>query len=542
MTSAGTPPGPEPASLGGTGQLDATAGSVPGPPAGQLGDRAARGAVVTLAGQGVRIGVQVLSVVLLSRLLSPADYGLLAMTTVVIGIADIFRDLGLSTAAVQARVLTRGQRSNLFWINSAIGLGLALLVFAGAPLLAAVYGRPELTALTQVLCWTFVLNGIATQYRADLTRRLLFGRLVLADTVSPICGLAAALAAALAGAGFWALVVQQLVQYAVMMTMVLAAGRWLPGRPDRREPMSGLLRFGWHLVSTQLIGYAGNNIDTLVVGLRFGAVPLGLYNRAFQLLMTPLNQLRGPATQVALPVLSRLQSDQRAWSALLLRGQLALGHSLVVGLALVIGTATPLTEVFLGEQWSSVSPLLRLLAVAGVFQTLALVSYWVYLSRGLTRHLLHWSFVQVAVKLVCIGIGSTGGVVGVAIGYAAAPAVLWPLSFWWLSRRATIPVADLLRGAGRVLAVSATVAAAGWAASTATVAAGPVLSLLAGVAGGLVGYAAVVVPVPSLRRDALSVLTVVRRAIARQGAPRGTGQPEPGAAEEPGDVPVGTAR
>lgn len=502
------------------GGQDASGGT---PVPGTLADRAARGAAVILAGQGLRIGIQVLSVVILSRMLAPAAYGLLAMTTVLIGVADIFRDLGLSTAAIQAPILTRAQRSNLFWVNTAIGVLLALLLFAGAPLLAAVYGHPELTGLARTLCWTFVLNGIATQYRADLTRRLLFTRLVVADTVSPLSGLAVAIALGLAGAGYWALAAQQLVQYAVMMSIVLVAGRWLPGRPDRREPMSGLLRFGWHMVSTQLIGYAANNVDTLVVGLRFGATPLGLYNRGFQLLMTPLNQLRGPSTQVALPVLSRLHDDDGAFGRFLRRGQLALGHTLVMGLSLVIGAATPVTAVFLGHQWGAVTPLLRWLAVAGIFQTLALVSYWVYLSRGLTRHLLHYSLIQVAVKAVCIMIGSTGGLMGVAIGYAVAPAVSWPLSFWWLSRRTSIPVAQLLRGAIRVVVVAATVAAASWAGAHLAAGAGDFPALLAALAAGGAGYGLVVLAVPPLRADASAVLGVGRRSVSlgrRRGAAR----------------------
>ncbi|WP_299953624.1 lipopolysaccharide biosynthesis protein [uncultured Modestobacter sp.] len=500
------------------GSPSADAPGTPAPP--RLADRAARGVLVSLGGQGLRIVVQVLSVVVLSRLLEPSDYGLLAMTTAVIGVADIFRDLGLSTAAVQARHLSAAQRSNLFWLNTAIGLGLALLVFAGAPLLAAVYGHDELTGLAQVLCWTFLLNGIATQYRADLTRRLLFLRLAVADTLSPVLGLAAAIAVALAGGGYWALAVQQLVQYGVMMTVVLAAGRWLPGRPDRREPMGGLLRFGWNMVGTQLIGYAGNNVDSLVIGLRFGAAPLGLYNRAFQLLMTPLNQLRGPTTQVALPVLARLQEDGAGFGAFLRRGQLALGHTLVVGLAVVVGAAEPVTEVFLGDRWSSLSPLLRLLAAAAVFQTLALVSYWVYLAHALTRHLLHWSMVQVVVKVACVLIGSTGGLVGVAVGYAAAPALCWPLSFWWLSRRAAIPVADLVRGASRVLVVAVVVAGASWAGATATASAPAAVSLLVAVVAGAAGYLAVVAPVAPLRRDSLAVLDVLRRAVRSPRRPR----------------------
>jgi O-antigen/teichoic acid export membrane protein len=484
-----------------------------------LGGRAARNVVVALGGQGLRILVQVLAVVLLSRLLAPRDYGLVAMVMAVIGIADVFRDLGLSTAAVQARTLSDQQRTNLFWMNTGIGALLTAAACASAPLLELLYGQPELVDMARVLSVVFLLNGIATQYRASLTRRLLFGRLAVADVVSPVVGLAVAVVLAHLGAGYWALVAQQLVQYAVMMVLVVSTGRWLPGRPDRHTPMDGLLRFGWHMVGIELIGYAGKNIDSLTIGTRFGAGALGLYNRAFQLLMMPLVQLRTPTTQVALPVLSALQDDERRYAAYVQRGQLALGYTLVAGLGLVVGAAGPITAVFLGETWQGVTPLMRLLALAGVFQTLAFVGYWVYLSRGLTRELVRYSLVETAVRLVCVVGGSAWGLTGVAAGYALAPALTWPLSLWWLSRLAPIPVRALLLGALRVLALALWIAAASWSA-TRLVDAQPVVELALATSAGALAYAALAAAVPALRRDVLAVLHVLRMAVQRRTAVR----------------------
>lgn len=499
-------------------------GDAPGPagtegPGGQpgLGGRAARGVIVALGGQGVRIGVQVLAVVLLSRLLAPHDYGLLAMVMAVIGVADVFRDLGLSTAAVQAKTLSDQQRSNLFWMNTAIGALLTAVAFACAPLLEHIYGQPELVDMARVLSFVFLLNGIATQYRASLTRRLLFVRLAVADVVSPVAALAVAVVLAHLGAGYWALVGQQLVQYAVMMALVVSTGSWLPGRPDRHASMDGLLRFGWHMVGVELIGYAGKNIDSLTIGTRFGADALGLYNRAFQLLMMPLVQLRTPTTQVALPVLSALQDDERRYASYVQRGQLALGYTLVAGLGLVVGAAGPITGVFLGDTWQGVTPLMRLLALAGIFQTLAFVGFWVYLSRGLTRQLVRYSLVETVVRLACVVGGSAWGVEGVAAGYALAPALTWPLSLWWLSRQAPIPVRALMLGALRVLGLALCIAAVSWSATLA-VDSRPIIELLVAGAAGAGAYAVLGTAVPALRRDLLGVLHVLRTAVRRRTA------------------------
>lgn len=479
---------------------------------GQLGNRAARGVVVTVGGQGVKIVLQVVSVVVLARLLTPHDYGLLAMIMAIIGVADIFRDFGLSSAAIQAKTLSEDQRNKLFWINTAIGTMLAALTFLAAPLIARLYGQPELTAMTRVLAVSFVLNGIATQYRADLNRRLHFTRLVTADVSAPLLALVVAITAAVLGAGYWALVAQQLTQVGVMLVIVAFGAGWAPTRPTRGVPMDGMLRFGWNLAGSQVIGYISNNIDSLIIGTRFGAAQLGLYNRAFQLLMTPLGQVRGPTTTVALPVLSKLHDDSRRYSSYVTRGQLAIGYTLVAGLGLVVGGAGPISAVFLGGQWASVVPIMRLLAIAGVFQTLAYVGYWVYLSRSLTRELFQYSFISAGIKATCIIVGSVWAVKGVAAGYAIAPAIAWPISFWWLSRRTDIPVGALVRGALRIIAVTGTIALGSWLGAVVTSGLPEIASLALTCVTALVIYGLLFVLVPVVRRDVLGVVDVLRRA------------------------------
>lgn len=479
-----------------------------------LGRKAARGAFVTFGGQGIKIVVQTLSVMLLARRLTPQDYGLIAMVVAIIGVGEIFRDFGLSSAAVQARTLSKEQRDNLFWINAAIGFTLAAIVFSGAGLIARLYGQPGLAPIARVLCLTFVCNGFATQYRADLNRRLLFVRLTVADVTAPAVGLVVALVLATQGATYWSLVGQQIGQALALLVMLAAGAHWIPGLPHRHADMGRLLRFGTNLVVTQLIGYAGNNVDSLTIGIRLGAGPLGFYNRAFSLLMTPLTQLRAPTTTVALPILARLSDDDDRYAQFVQRGQLALGYTLVAGLAVVISAAEPVTQIFLGSAWTSVTPILRLLAVAGVFQTLAYVGYWIYLSRGLTRDLMQYSIITALIKVACITVGSVWGVVGVAAGYAVAPALAWPLSLWWLARRTSIPMGALMRGALRIVAVAACAAGAASVVVQSLAGDDAFVRLLAalGTAAAVYALAALTRPV---RADLTGVVGILRLATVR---------------------------
>ncbi|MET1052380.1 MAG: lipopolysaccharide biosynthesis protein [Mycetocola sp.] len=488
-----------------------------------LGKRAARGAAVTIAGQGGRILLQVVSVVVLARLLSPHDYGLVAMVLAIIGIGEVFRDFGLSSAAVQAPTLSRGQRDNLFWINTGLGVALAGLVFLFAPLIAALYGEPELELLARVLAVTFVLNGLTTQYRADRNRNLRFTVLAVSDIVAALVGLGVALVTAIAGWGYWALAAQQLAQGIIGLIILASSARWIPHLPDRTAPMRPLLSFGGNLVASQLIGYITNNVDSVIIGVRLGAAPLGIYNRGFQLLMQPLGQLRAPTTSVALPVLSRLSADPTRYGAFVIRGQQALGYTLVAGLSVAIAAAEPLTALLLGSQWSDVPPILRLLAIAGIFQTLAYVGYWVYLSRGLTGDLLRYTMVTSVLRITCILVGSTWGLVGVAAGYAIGPALAWPISLFWLSRRTELPLRALVTGACRMLTVAAISSALGWLCSWQLAHAGSVVQLAATVGVVVVVYALAGLIVRPVRRDLTAVIDIARMLPAARRS-RGDGR------------------
>lgn len=487
---------------------------------GKLTTKAVRGAAVTVAAQGTKIFLQLLSVVVLGRLLGATDYGLIASVTTVIGVADIFRDFGLSSAAIQAKTLSRKQRDNLFWLNTGLGVILTLIIMAASPLIASLFKssphvHDELVNLTLAIAPVFVISGMATQYRADLTRRMRFRNLAVADVLAPVVALAVAVVLALLGARYWALAAQQLVQMGVMFLAVVIQAGWLPRRYHRDEPMKHLMNFGWKLAGSQVVTYIGSNIDNFSIGRWIGMGPLGVYSRSYQFVMTPLGQIRGPLNTVAIPLLSRMQDDEERYQDYVVRGQVAMGYTLVVGLAIAAGASTPLVAVALGAKWAAAAPLLRLLCLAGSFTTLSYVGYWVYITKGLVDHLFQYSFVSTAIRIACVLVGVQWGVVGVATGMAVSPLIAWPLSFWWLSRRASIPVRRLWLGGMRIVAVAGVIGLASGVVSWLLRSQASVLALLAAVAASLVVYGLLFLVIPQVRRDVLSIRDLVKTGLRR---------------------------
>lgn len=473
-----------------------------------LGGRAARGAAVTLAAQVARMMIQLAGVVILARLLNAADYGLVAMALVIVAFGEIFRDFGLSSAAIQSPTLSRSERDNLFWLNAAIGLGLSTLVFFSAPLVAYIYGHPEVEGIVQALACVFIINGLTTQFRASLVRELRFKAVASTEVVSAAIGLAIAITFAMNGFGYWALVVQQLTAASVLLLGMALFGRWLPRLYSRGVSVRRFVRFGFGLLGSQIVGYAANNVDTLTLGIRFDPSTLGYYNRAFQLLMTPMSQIRAPSTTVALPVLRHLLDDQPRFNRFIRQGQLALALPVGLAMGLIAGGASAIVPVILGSEWNASIPYLRLFAVAAVFSTLAYVGFWIYLARGLTNVLFRYSLVSSTLKVTCILVGSYWGPIGLAIGYAISPMLEWPLSLWWLSRHTVIPWRALYGNAIRVVVQAAIVGCASFAATTASASLAPLGSLLLGALAGVCAYVILVLLVPVFRNDLKQVRAI----------------------------------
>ncbi|HYI34705.1 MAG TPA: lipopolysaccharide biosynthesis protein [Glaciibacter sp.] len=471
-----------------------------------LGRAAGRGAATTLSGQLIRIGVQLTGIIILGHLLSPSDYGLIASVMAIIGIGEVFRDFGLSSAAIQSRELSRNQKDNLFWINALIGLVLTSAALLCSPLIAGLYGDDRLGPLTQVLAFTFLLNALATQFRADLNRNFRFFALTTSEIGAQVGGLVVGIVMALNGYGYWSLAGQQVSQGLLMLIILIPVTRWFPRGFHRGTETMHFVRFGSNVFGTQLLGYASRNVDSVVIGATLGPGPLGLYNRAFQLLLLPLNQINAPSTRVALPVLSRLQDDRDRYAQFIILGQRVMLHLVTFILAFAAAQATPIIAITLGRQWLESAPIFQILSVAGFFQAAGYATYWVFLSKGLMRQNLYYSLVSRPLLIGLVLLGSLWGVHGVAAAYSIGMGLAWPLSLWWIHRVSDAPAGRMFVAGVRAIVGYGLAAVASYASTLWVPSSQPVVSLAVGL-GALIATVAVLALVwPAFRRDIQSII------------------------------------
>ncbi len=399
------------------------------------------------------------NLVILGRLLTPLDFGLVAMVTAVIGVAELLRDFGITTASIQAEHLSRKQKNNLFLINSGLGLGLAALTALFSQPLAAFYQDPRLIPITLAISSVFLLNGIQAQYQVEMTRTLRFKTLTITDVASNAIALCVAIIASILGAGYWALIMMQLVAAVLLLVSRMATSEWHPGWPGRSGRIGRFLRYGGHLGLAQFINYVSANAPSVLLGYAFGPVSLGAYSRASQIATLPVNQIFGPLTNVALTTLVRLNNSEQ-FERTIAKLQLMLGYAAAIGFSFLIVLAKPLVSLLLGHQWESAVPLLQILCAGATFQAATFVSYWVFLAKGQTGSLLKYNLVTKGIVLLLTILGTFFGVQGIVIGYSLGLVAAWPISLIWMSKN-RIPSGPLFFGGFRFISLGVAAVSAG---------------------------------------------------------------------------------
>ncbi|MDR5172636.1 lipopolysaccharide biosynthesis protein [Methylobacillus flagellatus] len=402
------------------------------------------GVLSLVSGQAARVLVQVISIVVLARLLTPADYGLTAIVVTLVGLGEIVRDFGLSSSAVQADSLNNREKSNLFWINSLIGTSLAALLFFSAPLLAAWFQDARLADIARVMSLAFLFNGLATQYKAALTRDMKFSHLAISDSLAALLSMVVGIVAAYQGMQYWAIVIQQILLSFFTLVLYVMFHRWLPAWPDIHTSVRRFITFGMHLMGSQMLGQLSRSVDTLIIGQRFGADLLGIYNRGQQLVFMALNQINAPSTTLAIPVLSKLKHDSKEYYRFLNYGQSVLMHAVSLFFGLLVLNADLVINIMLGQQWLSAIPIVQILAIAAIFQVANYSSYWIFVSKGLTRDQLIFTLVSRPVMILIIILGAVWNIYTVAAAYALALLFIWLYCYFFLSKR-DIDVTALLK-------------------------------------------------------------------------------------------------
>ncbi|WP_026616978.1 lipopolysaccharide biosynthesis protein [Ensifer aridi] len=410
----------------------------------QLGRTALRGGLVTGGAQAVRMLIQFISVIVLARLLVPEDFGLVASVSPIVAFVGLFQNLGLQQAVIQRKEIAETQLNQVFWISTLVGLICTLVVVALSPAAAVFYNDPRMTAITIAAAAPLLLGSLAALPLALLNRHLKFGQLALNDVYAAVVGLLVTAAAAYLGMGYWSLVIGPAASAAVALLAAWWATRWMPGRPDVRIDRD-IISFGANLTGFNLVNFFSRNLDNILIGKFSGPVELGYYDRAYKLLLFPLQNITQPLSRVMIPLMSRIQEDKARFRDIYLRTNWLLAMVTMPGIAALTLAAQPTVSILFGEQWLPVAPIFAWLGIASLMQPVSSTTGWLFICQGDTRTMFRWGIYSSLTTVLSFFVGLQWGAVGVAAAYAISGYVLrLPVLAWLLGRLGPVSSVDFM--------------------------------------------------------------------------------------------------
>jgi O-antigen/teichoic acid export membrane protein len=364
------------------------------------------------------------STALLARLLSPTDYGLLGMVAAITALAQASSDFGLSWATVQRTQLSRNQIDALLVINTAFGLFLMVLCALSAPYVAAFYHRPELTNIMIAASTALLLSAVAVQPSALMRRQMKLKELSLCSLWALLISAIVAIVLAQLGFGYWALVVQLILQQAITTALSFPMSGYFPRLPRNFLNLRSLVTFGGYSAAYGIVNYFARNLDNVLVGKFWGATALGYYSRAYFLMTLPGMIVMGVFSGVLIPAMASLRKEPARMEAVYVR---ALRLITVLGCAFAVGLAAAapeLVDFVYGPKWRAVVPILLWLSAASILQPIQNTVGWLYIVAERGQGMFIMGLFVAGSATLAFAIGISSGPVGVARAYAIANTII----------------------------------------------------------------------------------------------------------------------
>lgn len=419
---------------------------------------AASGFAWSTFSQVCRLGTQIVGLVILARLLPAADFGLLAMASVVTGFASLFRDFGTAAALIQARDLSPSLLDSVFWFNIILGISIALIVVLVAPVVAMFFFEPRLTGVLWWLALTFPVSSASLVQQALMERSSDFKPVGIIEAAAASSGLFSAIVCAVAGLGVYSLVAQSLVSACVGSVCMWGKSRWRPGRHGCTSEIRRIAGLSGNLVGFNIFNYFARNSDNMIIGHVLGTVELGYYTMAYRLMLWPLQNISSVVTRALLPVFSRMQTEPERLGAAYLRASTAITFvcaPLMLGLLVL---REPFVSVALGSRWMPVAELLTWLAPVGLLQSMISPLGSVYIATGRTDLFFRWGLLAGSITVFSFAVGIQWGLRGLVIAYTVSTVVLFVPSFLIPMRLLRMRLILLLRSLLRPVLVASIMA------------------------------------------------------------------------------------
>lgn len=361
-------------------------------------------------------GISFIVMIIMARILTPADYGLVGMIAIFMAISQSLIDSGFSQALIRKQDRSEVDNSTVFYFNIAIGISLYLILFFCAPLIAKFYKEPRLITITRVIGLNLIFNSLSVVQRALYTINLNFKTQAKATLIGAIVSGGMGIWMAYSGYGVWAIVIQQITNFALISICLWIFSKWRPILAFSKESFKELFNFGSKLLASGLINTIYNNLYLIIIGKIFRASDLGYYTRAHQFTDFASSNLTGILQRVSYPVLCTIQTEDTRLADVyrrLLRISAYIIFPLMMGLAAV---ARPMVLTILTEKWLFAATLIVPLCFSQMWYPVHAINLNLLQVKGRSDLFLRLEIIKKIIGIVVICITIPMGLVAMCWG------------------------------------------------------------------------------------------------------------------------------
>jgi PST family polysaccharide transporter len=405
-----------------------------------LARAAAMGSGAAALSRGLRAVIGLGTISLLSRFLTPTEFGLFALIFFLTNFTQIFADFGLRTALVQRKELNDVELQTAFWTSIGLGALLALLIFAAADPIAALFGEPDLAPYVRMIAPIFLPIALQGVPLSLLERDFRFQRVASAELAAGAAGAAVAVGLAWAGASVMALIAQQYVIVLITALAYFFSVRWRPRPAWSLDALKPLVGYSSYITLAGVVGFISGSADKPIVGARISPADLGYLTLAQQILISPVRTITTAIRRVTFPIMSAIQTEP----ARVASGYLMTLHAtfLVMGPICfgIWALAEPITAILLGPKWGPVATVLGVLSVYTLIGTVFELNNAIFSARGLARFQLRWSLMTATVNIASLYVAASYGLMAVVWTKVVAIAFFAPWHCRFIARELDMPL------------------------------------------------------------------------------------------------------
>jgi len=392
-------------------------------------------------------GLQYIATIILVGVLSPDDFGLMAMAMIVIGFLDIFKDLGTSSAIIKEVNPSNELKCSLFWVNVGFGLLIFVIIYFASPLLAVLFNSSKVELVLQLLSLSFLFAGFSVLQKALFEKEMSFQILSLIELFSSAIAFLVAVYLALNGFGVWSLVWQVVSNTFLNAVLIWIFSNWKPRFIFKFSELRRITAYSSNLVGFNIINYFARNGDYFLIGKFLGDYALGHYYLAYRIMLYPLRNITMVISRVIFPAFSKIQHDNSKLrdAYIKITNSIAIiTFPMMAGIAFV---SFNFTEAFFGANWDAVlvAYIIIILAPVGALQSIISTVGNIYQVKGKTDWMFKWSLFSSTVTLLGFIIGLNWGIIGVATSYLVTNLLLILPVFIIPFKLVDLPIVKFLR-------------------------------------------------------------------------------------------------